>query len=185
MASYEHCFGGSLVDDLKIERFIDETSNQQVIDDLSVDGWLLEYADHQTPDMCIVAIENDAMNLQFVKNQTIELCQKAVDQNVCALQFVKVENQKSSMVFGAIDRGGFKFVATELHTPDLCEYAVLKDSQNIEFMTPTPRLIMLAKYGKDGEEAARIIQRKWLEVYFILPRVIERHKSHFISVSLL
>lgn len=38
------------------------------------DGWLLEYVEKQTPEICLAAVENNGRALQYVKKQTPKIC---------------------------------------------------------------------------------------------------------------
>ena len=49
----------------------------------------LRFVEHQTDDICKLAVRQDGRALQYVKNQTYELCRLAVQQYGCTLQFVK------------------------------------------------------------------------------------------------
>lgn len=56
---------------------------------LKADGLLLEKIEHQTEELCLVAIQSNGLALKYVKNQTPNLCLAAVKQNGLALQYIE------------------------------------------------------------------------------------------------
>ena len=75
-----------------------QTDEYQVHLSIVRNNWVsLNNFDHQTDEMCKIAVQQNGYALKFVNNQTDEMCQIAVQQNGYALQFV--HNQTDALQF--------------------------------------------------------------------------------------
>lgn len=53
---------------------------------------MISISKEQTPELCLLAVQQDGLALQYVKEQTESICLAAVKQNGWALEFVKEQN---------------------------------------------------------------------------------------------
>ena len=61
-------------------------------------GWINKLLTMQTPEICMVAVQEDGSALKYVKEQTPELCMAAVQQNGYALKYVREQTPGLCMV---------------------------------------------------------------------------------------
>jgi hypothetical protein len=52
------------------------------------DGYVLQFVNTQTPEICLEAVKQNGYALQFVNTQTPEICLAAIKQNGYAIKFV-------------------------------------------------------------------------------------------------
>lgn len=88
----------------------DEDQYQKDLEEVRLNPDYLMNVNHQTLELCMIAVKQDGIAISFVKEQTPELCMEAVKQNEHALQYVK--NQ----------------------TIDLCLQAVKQNSDSLQYV---------------------------------------------------
>ena len=145
-----------------------KTLDQEVSDDdlkliLSIYPTYLKLIANQTPDLCMVAVQNDGNALQFVKEQTPEICMIAVNKKGCALEHVKEQTPEICIEAVKNDPWAIQFVKEQ--TPELCMLAVQNDGIAIRYIKEqTEELCMIAvqnygraiEYVKDKSMVAQI-----------------------------
>jgi hypothetical protein len=57
-------------------------------------GFVLQYIEEQTDEICLEAVKQNGMALQFVFKQTPEICLEAVKQNGFALQYIEEQTDE-------------------------------------------------------------------------------------------
>jgi len=85
------------------------------------DGMALKFIEHQTDEMCVLAITNNTYSLEFVKNQTEAMCLFAVSINGSVLPLVRKQTDKICMEAVRMDSVSLKHVKNQ--TYEICECA--------------------------------------------------------------
>ena len=96
-------------------------------------GWAsLSSFDHQTDEMCKIAIQRDGCELEFVHNQTDELCELAVKKEGYALQFV--HNQTDEICKLAVQQNGWALEYVHNQTDEICKLAVQQNGYALDYV---------------------------------------------------
>lgn len=79
-------------------------------DILKINGLAIQYIQNQTPELCLLAVNNNGLAIQYIQNKTPELCLLAVKNNGLAIKFI--ENQTEEICIEAVKHDGtlLKFV---------------------------------------------------------------------------
>ena len=100
-------------------------------------GTLLEYIKNQTPELCVLALEQNALALLYVKEEflTEEICVLAVKKYGRMLQLIKQEFQTENICNAAVQQNGhaLEFVKDELQTDELCMLAVKQNGWALQY----------------------------------------------------
>ena len=105
----------------------------------------LIYVNHQTEDICLIAVKRDGLMISAIHDKTEKLCVAAVRQNPAALQLI--ENQTPFICLMAImkDFTGRVFRYVKCQDKLICSIAVYRCPKNIKLIDkPSKRLCLLA-----------------------------------------
>ncbi len=72
-----------------------QPSEEMIKKYLQRNGLELQYVEHQTEELCLIAVKNKGTSLRFVKNKTLELCQEAVSNDPKAIKYVEEQFLKN------------------------------------------------------------------------------------------
>jgi len=99
-----------------------------------VNGYVLEYVEDKTPNICLAAVMNKGLALKFVekKLQTPKICLAAVNENGRALEYVKVQTEEICLAAVLNDESAFEFVKNQ--TPEICSQAVKRNGGNLSLV---------------------------------------------------
>ena len=64
------------------------SNNESDLERVRRNGMELQFIEHQTPEICLAAVNEYGNALQFVKDQTLEICLEAIAHDGDALRFV-------------------------------------------------------------------------------------------------
>ena len=70
-------------------QFIEDQTEEMCLEAVRHMGMALRYVKEQTEEICLVAVRDDGLSLMYVRNQTPEICLAAVRQNGEAAMFVR------------------------------------------------------------------------------------------------
>lgn len=101
---------------------IREMSQEWYIENLSYHGYWLRNIKNQTFDICVKAIQIDAMNIQYVQNQTPELCLYAANLN--GLSLMHIREQTEEVCIAAVKENADAFGYIREQTYAICLAAV-------------------------------------------------------------
>jgi hypothetical protein len=114
-------------------------------------GYLLEYVEDQSDDVCMAAVSQDPHALRYVHNQTEAICLAAVGKHGWALYHVRDKTPKICMAAVRRDGMALRFVPPGRITPEMCREAVNKNGMALQYVPEdfkTPDICEIA-VGKD------------------------------------
>lgn len=127
-------------------------------------GHAFKYADNQTKEMCMIAINKylgdltveigpfygnfNLSNLKYVKEKTYEICLAAVKRNGCALKYV--EEQTYEMCLIAVKNNGLALRFVKKQTDELCVEAVKNDGLALIYVKNQTHEICLHAVNQNG-----------------------------------
>ncbi|MGC8308762.1 DUF4116 domain-containing protein [Clostridioides difficile] len=118
--------------------------------------WDLEFAEKQTYEMCIEAIEEDGLllkdvrwdELNLTKEQIYNLYLKAVNEDGNALEYIEEQTEEICLI--AVKQNGLALEYVKEQTEEICIEAVREYYLSLEFVIEqTPKICMEA-VGHDG-----------------------------------
>ncbi len=95
-------------------------------------GFALQYVKEQTPTICLAAVQQNGFALKYVKEQTPELCLAAVQRYGQALEYVN--EQSPTICLAAVQQTGFSLYHVKEQTPELCLAAVQQDELSLKYV---------------------------------------------------
>lgn len=124
--------------------------DQELVEEaIPSDGSAVMFADPQTPDMCLKAVQNQWRNIRYIKNPTEDICAEAVRQDPWAIELI--ESPSENVYLSAIQRskGGFLchllFDRITSKTPRICLELIRREPEFIQKIdNPTEEMWGLA-----------------------------------------
>lgn len=126
-------------------------------------SFALKYAENQTPEMCLLAVEKNGHTLGYVKDQTEELCLQAVKNDGLSLKFVK--DQTKEICIQAVKNNGFSLKFVKDQTEEICVQAVKKNGCALMFVKEQTEKICIQAV-KNNAYALEYVKEQTFEICF-------------------
>jgi hypothetical protein len=106
------------------------------IEAVNCDWTLLEYVWEQTPEICMEAIKKSGSALKYVRAKTQKLCAAAVEKTPFAIQYVPTQFKTFELCMSAASRDGYTllYIPTIYHTRELCAAAIKQNKHAAKYM---------------------------------------------------
>lgn len=105
----------------------------------------IKYIDHQTEELCKLAIEQNPKSFIFIKNKTPEICMLAVKKDGLLLEFIN--KQPLLLRLEAVKQNGLALKYVNEQKLDICYEAVKQNGLAIQYIKYSPAILKECYYG--------------------------------------
>lgn len=149
----------------------EEQTEDVCVEAVKRNSHLLACVFHQTPKICLAAIDNDPLSIEFVEDQTEDLCLHAIHKNIEAFKYINNPTEEMCREAVGIDPHMIKFIN---HPSKYVRMeAITLNPMTLEYIdNPTIDECLLA--AKNSKFIIKIIKNQDPELFIKIARLMEK-----------